>query len=124
MSFKIIAGNFPKNASFDKTFGQATLNYGLFGGTHVKLNNNIESVEIVTEENKKKILGATGWGLAGGIVGGILTGGLGLLVGGAAGVLAGGNKKEVCFVCYLKDGKKFMAVSDPKTYQKIAALAF
>jgi len=76
----------------------------------------IERVELMTEESKKKFLGAAGLGVAGGL----LFGPVGLV----AGALAGGNKKETCFACYLKNGKKFMAVTDAKTYQKIQAMSF
>lgn len=124
MSFKILAGDFPKSASFDKTFGKVTLNYGLINRTHVKLNDNVESLEVITEENKKKILGATGWGLASGVIATLLTGGVVGIVAGAAGILAGGNKKEITFACYLKDGRKFLATADHKTYKKILALSF
>lgn len=83
----------------------------------IKLNKaNIDKVEIITEESKKRFMHSFGLGA----VGGLLLGPLGLL----AGVLAGGNKKEVCFACYMKDGKKFMAVADSKIYQKLASLVF
>ncbi|MDD4600438.1 hypothetical protein SDC9_05965 [bioreactor metagenome] len=123
--FKIIAGDFPKDTNFDVTFGQASLIYGgLFNMTNIALNKNIDHIEILTEENKKKFLRSAGWGLASAAVAGFLTGGIGAIVAGTAGVLTGGNKKEVVFACYLKNGKKFMAKADPKTYQKISALAF
>ena len=67
----------------------------------------------MTEENKKKFLSSAGWGL----VGAALFGPVGLL----AGALAGGNRKEIAFAVYLKDGRKFLAVADPKTYQQIVA---
>ena len=76
----------------------------------------IESVELVTEENQKKFVGSAGWGLVG-----LAT--LGPL-GGLAGVLAGGNKKEVCFACKLKDGRNFLATADSRTYQAFLAASF
>jgi len=76
----------------------------------------VEKVELVTEENKKSLVGAAGWAAAGTL----LLGPLGLI----AGALIGGNKKEVTFVCYLKEGKKFMAVADIKIYQKLLAYCF
>jgi len=77
------------------------------------LKGNISSVEMVTEANKKKFIGAAGWGLVG----------LAALgpVGALAGVLVGGNKKEVCFACYLKDGRKILVKADAGLYQKIVA---
>jgi len=124
MSFKVIAGDFPENSSLDKKYGELNLVHGFLNTKSVVLSYNIESLDVITEENKKKILGATGWGLASGIAAGILTGGLGAIVAGAAGVLAGGNKKEITFACRLKDGRKFLAVSDPNTYKKILAVFF
>jgi hypothetical protein len=50
------------------------------------------------------------------IVGGLLTGGIGLAVGGLAGILS-----EVCFSCELEDGRKFLAVTSKMTWQKILA---
>ena len=108
--FKILGGDFPSFAGFVSIRGQDLLKWG-FGDKKYELNGNIESVEVITEENKKKFAGSAGWGLAGGL----LLGPLGLL----AGALAGGNKKEIAFAVYLKDGRKFMAKADPKTYQKI-----
>lgn len=84
----------------------------------------VKSAELQTEESLKKLAGSAGWGFTGAIVGGLLTGGVGLLVGGLAGVLSGGNKTEVCFLCELEDGRKFLAITDKKTYQSILAVLF
>lgn len=115
MSFKVIAGDFPTHASFTSTFGNGC--YIVSGwNDEVKLDDHIKSAEILTEESKKKFMGAAGWGL----VGAAALGPLGLI----AGVLAGGNKKEICFACELKDGRKFMAIADSSTFHKINALVF
>lgn len=84
----------------------------------------VKSAELQTEESLKKLGGSAGWGFTGAIVGGLLTGGIGLLVGGLAGVLSGGNKTEVCFSCELEDGRKFLAITDRKTWQSIVAGLF
>lgn len=76
----------------------------------------IEALEIATEENLKKMGGAIGWGL----VGGIALGGIGAV----AGLLAGGRSKEVTFVCKFKDGRKFLGKSDSKTFTNIQAACF
>jgi len=112
--FKIIAGNICKTAvlkSQNRYFYLETSSK-----EEIKLSANIERIEIMTEEKAKSFLGSAGLGIVGGLVFGP--------IGALAGILAGGNKREVCFACYLKDGRKFMAITDPKTYQKLATLAF
>jgi hypothetical protein len=116
LGYKVIAGDFPTSATLSILFGQPILQWGWGGTNTLNLIDELEKIELVTEENQKKFIGAAGWGL----VGGVALGPLGLL----AGVLAGGNKKKVCFACYLKDGRKFMIVTDQKTYQKMLALTF
>ena len=76
----------------------------------------IEELETASEENVKRIGGTVGWGVAGAA----LLGPVGLL----AGLLLGGKGKEVVIVCKLKDGRKFLAVVDSGTYQKIQAAMF
>lgn len=71
----------------------------------------LEEVAIATEDSVKKFGGAAGWGA----VGALALGPVGLL----AGVILGGNKKDVTFVARLRDGKKFLATVDSKTYAKI-----
>ncbi len=62
--------------------------------------------------------------LAGGAIGAALFGGAGHV----AGSILGGNNKEVPFVCILKDGRKFLGVSDSSDYsqmkQKVMAINF
>jgi hypothetical protein len=89
----------------------------------VNLKAKIQSVQIMTEETKKKILGSTGWGITGLVVGSLIAAPVALAAG-LAGVLKGGNRKEICFVCYLKDEKKFMGITDSKTYTKLQTLCF
>ncbi|HBR2523937.1 TPA: hypothetical protein L9P96_004113 [Klebsiella pneumoniae] len=71
------------------------------------------SLEVCTEHNVKKIGGALGWG----IVGGMLAGPAGII----AGAFLGGNKKEVTFVAEMKDGRKFMGTTDSKAYTDLTA---
>lgn len=76
----------------------------------------IERVELHTEESVKRISGTAGWGLAG----------LALLgpLGAIGGMLIGGRDKQICFAAYLKDGRKFLAMTDGKTYQNYVAATF
>jgi len=76
----------------------------------------VESVKILTEEDKKNLSRAAGLGIAGSI----LLGPVGLV----AGVLASGNKKEVTFECQLSNGEKFLAVTDPRIYQKLLSYCY
>ncbi len=62
------------------------------------------------------LTGTAGWGF----VGLVALGPLGAI----GGMLLGGNKKEVSFTAELDDGRKFMAVTDSKTWRKIAAALF
>lgn len=76
----------------------------------------LETADIASEENVKRIGGTVGWG----VVGATLLGPVGLL----AGLLLGGKGKEVTFVARFKDGRKLLGTTDPKTFTKIKALAF
>ena len=87
-----------------------------YKGETYDLKTDLQTVEQINEDNIKKMSGAAGWGLAGAA----LLGPLGLI----GGLVLGGNKKEVAFVAHFQDGRKFMATTDGKTYNKLAALAF
>ncbi|MBM3702834.1 MAG: hypothetical protein FJW63_07615 [Actinobacteria bacterium] len=76
----------------------------------------IAGAELVTEENKKRVLSAIRWGAAGGLLLGPL--------GGVAGLVFGGRTKEVCFALYLTDGRNYLITSDPQTFQAIKAMSF
>ncbi|MEE9210366.1 MAG: hypothetical protein V3U23_07920 [Kiloniellales bacterium] len=64
----------------------------------------------------RELAGTAGWGF----VGLVALGPLGTI----GGMLLGGNKKEVSFTAEVDDGRKFMAVTDSKTWRKIAAALF
>lgn len=76
----------------------------------------VESVELASEDSVKRLGGTIGWGA----VGGALLGPAGLL----AGLLLGGRGKKVTFVVRFKDGRKLLATTDSKTFTKIQATAF
>lgn len=120
MSFKYIAGDFPQGTTASGMFGQLMLNLpakAMFAAPEtVPLAGNIHSIDILTEENKNKLVGKAGWGLVGLAVFGP--------AGALAGLLLGGKKKEVSFVCELKDGKKFIGTADPQTYKRLLGLTF
>ncbi len=110
--FKTLSGDY-QGWKLTENWGQFSLTYW---GKTVGLNGFIERIELMTEDKAKSFLGAAGLGIVGGLAFGP--------VGAIAGLLAGGNKKEICFACYLKDGTKFMAIADSKTYQKLASISF
>lgn len=76
----------------------------------------LETVEVASEENVKKIAGTVGWGAAGAL----LLGPVGLL----AGALLGGKRKEVTFVAKFKDGRKLLATTDSKAFIQLQAAVF
>lgn len=115
---KIHAGDFGKGAGtyMFGSFGfpwQPGDGFGLGKGRHVS---ELQSVEIATEEAVKRVGGTVGWG----VVGATLLGPVGLL----AGLVAGGRGKDVTFVAQFKDGHRFLATVDAKTYTKIQAALF
>ncbi|OHY63784.1 hypothetical protein BB778_03925 [Pluralibacter gergoviae] len=71
------------------------------------------SLDICTESTVKKIGGALGWG----VVGGMLVGPAGII----AGAFLGGNKKDITFVAEFKDGRKFMGTTDSQAYTKLTS---
>nr|VFK32043.1 MAG: hypothetical protein BECKMB1821G_GA0114241_11017 [Candidatus Kentron sp. MB]VFK35121.1 MAG: hypothetical protein BECKMB1821I_GA0114274_11018 [Candidatus Kentron sp. MB]VFK76986.1 MAG: hypothetical protein BECKMB1821H_GA0114242_10888 [Candidatus Kentron sp. MB] len=121
-NIKVIAGDLDNGAwQFVGMFGSATMSRAsttksLWKGESIDLKTEVDNIEQLTEEKVKKLAGTAGWGIAGAM----LLGPLGAI----GGMLLGGNKKDVAFACYLKDGRKFMATTDGKTWQKITAARF
>ena len=106
---KIHGGDFRTNGSF--SLGTFILSpNGKFMSERISVKE-LETLEIATEENVKKLGGAIGWGIAGGV----LFGPVGLL----AGALLGGRKKETTFVAKFKDGRKILGTTDHKTFVNI-----
>lgn len=75
----------------------------------------IDTIEVLTEANAKRLSGSLAWGAVGAIALGP--------IGGLAGLLAGGNGSDVTFACQFKDGRKLVATVDSKTYAKIRGAA-
>ncbi len=126
LKFELIAGDFPAGTTYiSSKNGRPELKFGKSKSDFVQvpLFDQVERVELVTEENKKKILGSVGWGVAGLVIGGLIAAPVAIAAG-IAGILKGGNMKEVTFACYLKDGRKFMAVADSRIFTELSAVAF
>lgn len=83
--------------------------------TVVNVTADIETAEIITEDNKVNFMGAAGWG----IVGGLLTGGIGLL----AGAILGGRGKETYCAVRFKDGSQFIVSGKPKDIMALISRA-
>ncbi len=76
----------------------------------------LDTIDVATEENVKKLGGTVGWGAAGALI----LGPVGLL----AGLLLGGKKTQVTFVAKFKDGRKLLASTDSKIFTKLQAAVF
>jgi len=105
---KVLAG--------DLTAGDWEFNMGVLWGGFDQLNlaTDLKAIKIETEESAKNIAQTLGWA----VVGNIVFGPLGLI----AGLAMGGNRKKVCAMCELKDGRKFLAIMDSQIYQQMVAL--
>jgi hypothetical protein len=114
---KMFSNNTVKILGGDLQAGEWQFATGTLWGAfdQVSLVGEVKKVSLQTEESVKKLPEMAAWGLAGSLV----LGPLGLV----AGALMGGNKKEVCALCELKDGRKFLATMDSKIYQEILAMS-
>lgn len=117
---EIAVGKWDSSFAFSDVFPEIVFNVG---GEIKKLDlNMVKSAEIIDQEKIKSIASSAGWGIAAGLAAGILTGGLGLIAGGVAGAMAKGQRTEVTFMCELQDGRKFIGVTDPKTWKRIMGI--
>jgi hypothetical protein len=113
---KVLAGDFVGDGSYAD--GRITLRPREQPSPAHRMNASefLDSVEIASQHDKLALGGAVGWGAAGGL----LAGPMGLL----AGALLGGRGKEVVFVAVLKDGRRFLAKTDSKTYAALKSTVF
>ena len=110
---RVIAGDFPGGSIIPRMFGNVEIAWGF--GKSMSLIGKVDKIEIVTKQNKRKLLSSTAWGA----IGLATLGPLGAL----GGILLGGRRKEICFACSLNDGRQFLGVSDIITYQSIYGLS-
>ena len=122
MSIKVIAGDV-ENATwqFSGLLGACVMTCTstrehLFKGETINLGQEIKSIDQVDEAEVKRLAGTAGWGF----VGAALLGPLGAI----GGMLLGGRGKEVCFACTLRDGRRFLATTDGKTWRKLLSSQF
>jgi hypothetical protein len=78
--------------------------------------NDIDTIEIITDDMVKGGMGKVGSAA----VGTLLLGPLGLIAGA---IIGGKQKKEITFVVEFSDGKSFIASSDVPTFQKLKGVA-
>ena len=120
MKFKVIAGDFGKGDGGINFSGVLYVSHMIEGKWTPKVTaikkNQVQSVDVATEDNIVKLGGAAGWGLAGGL----LLGPAGLL----AGAVLGGRGKKTAFVMILKDGRKFIGECKTKDYTKLISYTF
>lgn len=115
---KVLAGDIP-TGTYEiphDLLGKEIVMRKQFSFNKIDLVKELDRVEQHTEESVKKLVGTAGWGIAGGL----LLGPLGAI----GGMLIGGRGKQICFAAYLKDGRKFLAVSDGALYQKLISSVF
>jgi hypothetical protein len=112
---KLFDNNKVKILAGDVNAGDYEFNGGiLWGGfDQINLATELKSIDVKTEESAKNIAQTLGWGLAGAVFGP-----LGII----AGLTLGGNRKQICAMCELKDQRKFLALMDSKVYQQMMAL--
>ena len=114
---KVLAGDIPEGEWVFTGWGDlAVMSRGFGRGGSVDLNNQLSSVEQVTEESAKRLAASTAWAA----VGGLTFGPLGVL----GGWLLGGKKKTVCFAAVLKDDRRFLAECDHASWKKIVSASF
>jgi hypothetical protein len=114
MPAKIIAGDFAEGSTLvDNWNTLAIMPLGL-SFKNVKLDGQVQSVDLVTEQNKEAFLGAGGWAtrpLSNQVIQAL------------ARIFSGSNQLEVCLACRLADGRKFVAIAERKVYDKLYAEA-
>lgn len=110
---KVVGGDIPAG-EWDFNGGMMTADPASGCADVISLMGEIKKLTIQTEESVKdvaKTLGLT-------IAGGLLLGPVGVV----AGYFAGGKRKEVCVLCELKDGKRFLATMDQRIYQQMLGI--
>jgi len=119
---KVLAGDLDNGSwEYSSMFGTSVMSRAstaksIWKGERYNLITDVANIEQLTEEKVKKLAGTALWGVAGAALLGP--------IGAIGGMMLGGNKTEIAFTCNLKDGRKFMATTDSKTWQKIMASRF
>lgn len=116
---RVLGGDIPAGI-WDFNGGMMTPDPSTGRSDVVSLMGEIEKLQVQTEESVRDVAKTLGFTLAGGLLLGGLVGGP---VGAAVGFFAAGKRKEVCALCILKDGRKFLATMDQRIYQQMLGLS-
>ena len=111
---KVIAGDLPAG-DWDFNGGILTPDPATGRSDAIPLLGEINKLQVQTEESVRDLAKTLGFTLAGGLL-------LGGPIGAAVGFLAAGKRKEVCVLCELKGGRKFVATMDQRIYQQMLGL--
>ncbi len=111
---KILAGDFYAG-DWDFNGGMMTPDVSSGRADCIALMGEIDSITIQTQESVKDLAKTLGLTVAGGVFFGPL--------GAIAGYFAGGDRKQVCVLVKLKEGKQFLAAMDQRIYQQMLALS-
>ena len=115
---RVLGGDIPAGM-WDFNGGMMTPDPSTGRSDVVSLMGEIEKLQVQTEESVRDVAKTLGLTVAGGLL-------LGGPLGAAAGFLAAGvagKRKEVCVLCVMKDGRKFLATMDQRIYQQMLGLS-
>ena len=120
MSEGIVAGGINLEEKWKIEFTGTTVQvfdkYGSLANLNVEnWMSNIDKVEILTEQNKKKLSSA----LTRGIVGGVLLGGVGVV----AGAVSAKSKQKILLIITYVDGSQDLVEGDSQFYQELMKLS-
>lgn len=110
---KVIGGDLPAG-EYDFNGGMLTADPAMGRADVISLMGEIKKLTVQTQESVKDLAKTLGFTIAGAVLMGPF--------GAVAGYFAGGSRKEVCVLCELKDGKRFVAVMDQRIYQQMLGL--
>lgn len=110
---KVIGGDIPAG-DWDFNGGMLTGDANAGIADVISLMGEIKKLTVQTQESVKDLAKTLGFTIAGAVLLGPF--------GAVAGYFAGGSRKEVCILCELNDGRKFVAVMDQRIYQQMLGL--
>lgn len=116
---KILAGDIEPSWGSPVSYLFGAITYtpkGAWSAVSIKVPSDIERIEKHDEHSVRALSDMAGWATLGALV----AGPIGAIIGG----VFGGQRNEVLFAVYLKDGRKFLASTDPKTFAKMQAATF